>query len=178
MVKEKFYAVYMKDISKYEVADIMAKSPETPIGRGVKFDLSLLSRGRLGEISGKILEIKNDEVMANPTKVKLYPSYVKRFVRRGVSKIDESYLLETSDGQSMRVKPTLITRKKVKRSIETALRREMKEFLTKLFSGEKVKDIFEGVISGEIQKKLSKKLKKTYPLSFCEIRELSIAKKR
>lgn len=178
MVKEKFYTVYMQALSKGELGDILAKSPEKLVGKSVKVDLSALARGKLGEVTGRIIEIKEDSVFTEPTKIKLYPSYVKRFVRRGVSKIDESFLTDSSDNKKVRVKPTLITRKKVKRSVETALIKETRDFLTKLFASQKVEEIFNGIISGEIQKKLSKKLKKIYPLSFCEIREIFIVRKK
>ena len=178
MVKEIFYPVYMQSLSKEEVADILVKNQKELVGKSIKADLSALAKGKLGEIKGKIREVKEGKIFADPTGIKLYPSYIKRFVRRGVSKIDESFIVETSDKIIVRIKPTLITRKRVSRNVQTALRKETKEFLVKLFASQKLDEIFGGVISGEIQKKLSKKLKKVYPLSFCEIREFFIVKKK
>lgn len=178
MVKEKYYAVYLPILSKNEVADIMAKEPKVLTGKGIKIDLASIARGRLGEIKGEIKEIKEGKAIAELRGIKLYPSYVKRFVRRGVTKLDESFIVETSDKKKVRIKPTFITRKRVHRGVQTALRKEVKSFLEKLISTYKTEELIQGIIRGEIQKTLSKKLKKVYPLSFCEIREVLILKKK
>ncbi|RLF35073.1 MAG: hypothetical protein DRM99_05350, partial [Thermoplasmata archaeon] len=174
---EKLYPIYTS-LTKEEVASIFTSDPKELIGRVIKINLSNLARGKLGEVTCKIKEIKEEKILAEPSKIKLYPSYIKRFIRRGITKIDESFLIETSEKNKVRVKPTIITRKKVKGGVETALRKELKLFLTKLFAAQKTDEIFLDTIKGEIQKKLSKKLKRIYPLSFCEIREILIVGKK
>ena len=176
MVKEKFYEVYMEQLTKNSLADILAKPPKELIGKQVKVDLSSLARGKQGEIKGDIIDIKENKALAEVTGLKLYPNYVKRFVRRGATKVDDSIVVEISEKKRIRIKLTFITRKKVNRSVGSALRKEAKDFLTKLLANQKVIEIIKESLEGDLQKKLSKKLKKIYPLSFCEIIELRTIK--
>lgn len=168
----------MPALGKEELISIMAKEANVLIGKNVKIDLAGFARGRLGEISGKIKEIKEGNAILEPKGIRLYPSYIKRFVRRGVTKIEESFIVETSDKVKVRIKPTFITRKKVKGGVGAALRKEVRDFTEKLVGVYKVEELFVAVIRGEIQKKISKKLKKVYPLSFCEIQEIIIKGKK
>lgn len=177
MAKETIYTIYFPDISKEELANITLKS-ENIAGKNIKADLSILARGKLGEIKGVVKELKENKILVDATVLKLYPSYIRRFVRRGVIKIDDSFIITTSDKKKLRIKPTFVTRKKVKGAVETALRKEERDFLAKLCTGYSKDDLFIAIINGDIQKQLSKKLKKVYPLSFCEIREIKLEKKK
>lgn len=178
MVKEKVYGIYLPVLSKDEVANIFTPDPSALVGKIIKVDLSRIAKGKLGEITCNIREVKEEKIFAELQKISLYPSYIKRFIRRGITKIDESFIVESKEKKKLRIKPVLITRKKVKRSVETALHKETRSFLTKLFASQNINEIFIDIIRGEIQKKLSKKLKKVYPLSFCEIREVLIVTKK
>lgn len=177
MVKENFYRIYIKAFGSDELGKILAKSPESLIGKSIKINLSNLARGKLGEAKGRIKEIKDGKANADPTGIKLYPSYIQRFVRRGATKIDESFIVDAKD-QRARVKPVLITRKRIKRSVETALRKELRDFLKKLLAAMTLEDILQSILRGDLQKKLSKRLKKVYPLSFCEIKEVKAVRKK
>ena len=174
MAKEKPIGVYIPTLARDEVASLPAVALPNLTGKRVKVDISRLARGKLGELTCIIKEVKNNRADAEPARLHIFPSYIKRFVRRGISKIDESFFSASSEKIKLRVKPIFITRKKVKRSVETSLRKEAKNFIIKLFNEMTLKDIFSETIKGEVQKKLSKKLKKIYPLSFCEIKELKI----
>lgn len=176
MVGEGIYGVYMPSIAEGEIANLVVKSEKGALGRKIFADLSSISRGKLGDIIGKITEVKNDRVIAEPLGITLYASYIQRFVRRGTTKIDDSFVCETADKRKLRVKPVMITRKKVKRSVHAALVKETRDFLEKSFAEAKMIDLFLETLRGDMQRKLSKKLKKVYPLSFCEIRELLVEK--
>jgi len=176
MVREGLYEVYMPSIAEGEIANLIVKSEKGAIGRKINADLSNIARGKLGELVGKILEIKDDRVIAEPLGIRLYESYIRRFVRRGATKIDDSFVCVTADKRKLRIKPVMITRKKVKGSVHAALIREARDFIEKSFAEEKMNDLFLETLRGDMQRKLSKKLKKTYPLSFCEIRELLVEK--
>ena len=176
MVREGMYEVYMPLIAEGEVANLIVKSEKGTLGRKISADLSSIARGKLGDLIGKITEIKDDKVIAEPCGITLYASYIQRFVRRGTTKIDDSFVCESADKRKLRVKPVMITRKRVKRSVHSALVKETRDFLEKSFAEEKMIDIFLETLSGEMQRKLSKKLKRVYPLSFCEIRELLVEK--
>ena len=84
--------------------------------------------------------------------------------------------MECADSQ-LRIKPFLVTRRKVSRAVRKALRNKAKEELIIYLKNKKTDDIFDEVLRNQLQKTLSLKLKKIYPLSTCEIRILKIEKK-
>ncbi len=175
MPKEKFYPVYFP-IVKEEVAHIIVKDEKAMLGRHVKCDLSAITKGKLGELGGLVNEIKSGKVYASLTAIRLYSTYIRRFVHRGITKIDDSFSVESTDKKKLQIKIVLMTRKKVKGKVEKALRKEARDFLAKTINAATAEDTFVEILQGELQKKLSKKLKKVYPLSFCEIREVLLKK--
>lgn len=177
MARERIYGVNLNLLNR-EVTNIFAKEPERFIGKTVTVDLASITKGKLGELKGIIKEFKGDAFFADAKEIKFYDSFIKRFVRRRITKIDDSFLVETKDDKKLRIKPVLITRKRVKGSVETALRKETRKFLSKLSKSLTSDELFKAILVGDVQKKLSKKLKKIYPLSFCEIRRILIDKKK
>jgi len=82
-----------------------------------------------------------------------------------------------SEDFQLKVKPFLITRRKVSRAVRKALREKAKEELTEYFKDKDIDTIFQDLLKNQIQKPLSLKLKKIYPLSLCEIRVLEAKEK-
>ena len=96
-------------------------------------------------------------------------------VRDSISYVEDSFETECVDAL-LRVKTFLITRKKVPRSVRKALRDSCKKHLTDDLAMKTKEEIFADLMNNRIQKPLSLKLKKIYPLSLCEVRELRIEK--
>ena len=105
------------------------------------------------------------------------PYFLKRMVRKGTNYVEDSFLVNCKNAQ-IRIKPFLITRRKVPRVVRKALRFKAKEELTKYIEDKKSEELFEGMVNNQIQKSLSLKLKKIYPLSLCEIRVFKVEKER
>ena len=123
-----------------------------------------------------VVEIKDKIAVAHPVKIYLLPSYLKRMVRKGTNYVEDSFDAETTDGV-VRIKPFLVTRRKVSRAVRKALRNKAKEELLSYAKVGTILNIFTEVLNNNMQKTLSAKLKKIYPLSTCEIRILEVKKR-
>ena len=143
-------------------------------GRFMKYDLTKLIRGK-GMIL--ILRVKADKEKATsiPKELKLLPYFLKRMVRKGTNYVEDSFLVKCKDAE-IRIKPFLITRRKVPRAVRKALRDKAKEELISYVEKRGFEELFGEIISNRIQKQLSLKLKKIYPLSLCEIRVFRVEK--
>jgi ribosomal protein S3AE len=64
----------------------------------------------------------------------------------------------------------MITRNKVSRAVRNELRKESRKFLEGFVTTRTSKEVFSDLTSNKIQRELSMKLKKIYPLALCEIR--------
>ena len=145
-------------------------------GRYIKYDLTRVLRGK-NLILKSIVQIKKETATAIPQEIKLMPSYLKRMVRKGTNYIEDSFSAETKDAQ-VRIKPFLVTRRKVSRAIRKALREKAKEEIIKYLKDKPIKEVFEDLLRNQLQKTISLKLKKIYPLSLCEIRVFRIIEKK
>ncbi len=134
----------------------------------IKLDITKLLRGK-GCQAKFIIKKENDKFVGKLISLKVYPAYIRRIIRTGTSIIEDSFTCKSKDAV-FKIKPFIVTRKKVHRSICTRLRKEAKEEIINFFQETTKEEIFRDVLSATLQKKISKKLKKIYPLAFCDIR--------
>jgi ribosomal protein S3AE len=101
------------------------------------------------------------------------PYFLKRMVRKGTNYVEDSFSAKCEDAQ-MRIKPFLVTRRKVSRKVRKALRDKAREEIIDYIKNKKSAELFDEIAKNTLQKPLSIKLKKIYPLSLCEIRVLKV----
>ena len=136
--------------------------------RTITMDLTRQLRGKSIELSLRV-KIKNEKAIAIPKKIKLMPYFIRRMIRKRISYVEDSFTTQTQESL-VKIKPFLITRKKVSRAVRKTLRNLTKNWLEDYLKERKDEEIFNEILSNRLQKPLSLKLKKTYPLSLCEIR--------
>jgi ribosomal protein S3AE len=168
--KKRFFEVEMPIVNKetllqaYELSELE--------GRNIIYDLTRILKGKNLLMSLQV-KIGGEKAIASPKKMQLLPCYIQRMMRKGTNYVEDSFTAKCKDNQ-VRIKPFLITRRKVSRAIRKALRNKAKEDLTEYCKGKTSEEFFEDVMRNTIQRELSMRLKKIYPLSLCEIRILAI----
>ena len=145
----------------------VAGPEEKAIGKTIKLDLTRKLRGKSLEITFQIF--KDEKLFALPKKMILMKSYIRRMLRKNISYIEDSIKIKCTDIRGT-IKPFLITRKRVSRAVRRNLRNTTKEFLIEFTKDKDYLNVCEAIYHGDLQKALLPKLKKIYPLSFCEIR--------
>lgn len=133
----------------------------------IKIDLSRKLKGRGLDITFQILN--RDSIFAIPKKMKLIKSYIIKMIRKNSSYVEDSFKADCKDIK-VTIKPFLITRKKVSKAVCKNLRNTAKTFLIENLKEKNYIEICNEIFQGNLQKELLPKLKKIYPLSFCEIR--------
>ncbi|MCR4285091.1 MAG: hypothetical protein NUV97_03560 [archaeon] len=134
----------------------------------IKLDLTRRMRGKGLTITFKIFQ-NEKKLVAIPKKMELVKAYIRRVMRKRTDYVEDSFLAHCSDIQTI-VKPLLITRKKVSRVVRKNLRNTCKEFLLEYLKERSYNEICYELLEGSLQKTLLPKLKKIYPLSFCDLR--------
>ncbi|MBU4086779.1 MAG: hypothetical protein KKB21_04360 [Nanoarchaeota archaeon] len=153
---------------------LIAYSIEELDNRTVKLDLTRILRGKSLEAIVKI-KVKDEKAEGEVSELNLLGFFIRRMMRNNISYVEDSLSLDCLDSV-MRIKPFLITRKKVTRAVRKALRDAAKKYLEDYAKESTSEDIFQDIASNKIQKNLSGKLKKVYPLALCEIRMSKIEK--
>ena len=171
--KKKFFDVEIPLVRKE--TQLQAFEIEDLNGRIISYDLTRILRGKSMTLQA-VIEVKDGKATAIPREIKLMPYFLQRMVRKGTNYVEDSFSVECKDSQ-IRIKPFLVTRRKVSRAVRKALRKKAKEELIAYIKERKTDDIFDEILRNQLQKTLSLKLKKIYPLSTCEIRILKIEKR-
>ena len=165
-VKKSFFEVRVP-LSSTKIV-LYGESAESMIGRFVKLDLTRSLKGKSLEIKYKV-GIDNNILVGEPVSLQLIGSYIRRMMRRGADYVEDSFVAECKDGK-VSVKPFMITRNKVSREIRKSLRDEARNHLISLCKTRNVMEMFSDITTNKVQRELSLRLKKIYPLALCEIR--------
>ena len=122
-------------------------------GRMIKYDLTRMLKGKSMILISKI-KVENDKAISVPREIRLMPYFLRRMVRKGTNYIEDSFIAQCIDTK-VRIKPFLITRRKVSRAIRSALRQKTKTELENYLKNKNSEEIFSEILSGQIQKQFS-----------------------
>lgn len=143
-------------------------TPEELHNKTIKLDLTRKLRGKGLTIKLRIFN-QEGKLFAIPNSLILSSSYIRRMMRKRTNYVEDSFLVRCSDIR-VTFKPHLITRKKVSRVVRKNLRNTTKDFIIEYCKEKDYMTIAQEIFDGTLQKTLLPKLKKVYPLSFCDIR--------
>lgn len=141
----------------------------------IKIDLTKNLKGKSLELRARVKK-EADGLYGEPMSLELIPSYIRRMIRKGSDYVEDSFEVNCKDAV-LRIKPFMLTRKKVSRSVRNELRITARKHLEGHMTIRTSSEIFSEVMTNKIQKELFLKLKKIYPLSLCEIRVTEIVSK-
>jgi len=143
-------------------------APDDFDGKVITLDMTRNLRGKNLELR---MRVKNDggRLYAVPVSSIIAGSYIRRAMRRGADYVEDSFKVTCKDAIIV-VKPFMITRRRVSRAVRKVLRDNARKYVEDYMSIRNAKELFSDVVVGKLQKGMSLKLKKIYPLAFCEIR--------
>ena len=143
-------------------------TPEDLHNKTIKLDLTRKLRGKGLTIKLRIFN-QEEKLFAIPNNLTLTSSYIRRMMRKRTNYVEDSFQARCTDIQAT-FKPHLITRKKVSRAVRKNLRNTAREFIIEYTKERDYITVCHEIFDGTLQKTLLPKLKKIYPLSFCDIR--------
>lgn len=151
------------------------------IGRCISVNLMAITRDPKKQnmtLKFRANALSGDDVLTELIGYELSSSTIKRLVKRGKDRLDDSILVKTQDGKSVVIKPFMVTVSKTKSTIRANLRNSN----TKLIAQEAARIPFDKLIlditTFKFQKGIKDMLKKIYPLKSYEIRFAEIANAR
>lgn len=171
--KKKFFDVKIPMIGKE--TQMQAYELEELNGRFMKYDLTRALKGKSVMLTLSV-HVEGNDATTTPKKLEVMPYFIRRMVRKGTNYVEDSFETECKDA-SLTIKPFLVTRRKVSRAVRKTLRNECKKELIDYVKEKTSEHLFDEVLKNSLQKRLSIKLKKIYPLALCEIRVLDSKKK-
>jgi|SRR3989339_396924 len=170
VIKKSFFDVKSSLISSK--ISLYGTTKEEMVGKTVNLDLTRILRGKNLEFKMKV-KLDGENLVGEPVSLNLAGAFIRRMMRKGSDYVEDSFITECKDCNVV-IKPFLITRNKVSRAVRNLLRTTTRKYLEGYLKARTSKEVFSDIMSNKIQKELSFKLKKVYPLALCEIRVFEI----
>ena len=174
LIKKTFFDVKSSLVSSK--ISLYGASKEEMVGKTVNLDLTRILRGKNLEFKMKV-KLEGDSLVGEPVSLNLAGAFIRRMMRKGSDYVEDSFVTACKDGKVI-IKPFLITRNKVSRTVRNLLRVNTRKYLEGYLKARTTKEVFSDIMSNKIQKELSFKLKKIYPLALCEIRVFEITNEK
>jgi ribosomal protein S3AE len=169
-IKKKFFDVEIPLTATK--AKLYAGNPEELHNKVVTIDMTKNLKGKNLELKARV-HLKDGKLTSNLISMIVVPSSIRRVLRRGTDYVEDSFVTSCKDAL-LRVKPFMLTRNRVSRAVRREIRNATRKFLESYMTIKNTKEIFSELMTNKLQKNLSLKVKKVYPLAFCEIRWIEV----
>jgi ribosomal protein S3AE len=117
-----------------------------------------------------VTSVKDGRANTMLTGYDVAPGFLKRLIRRGRSKISDSFLITTQDDVVVRIKPVLITQSRVSAGTSTLLRLGFKSQMKDLASKETFSSLAVQFLDGRLQRHFRQSLSKIAVLKHFELK--------
>ncbi len=117
----------------------------------------------------QIINVEGDKAYTRFKGHELARDYMKSLVRRKSSKIQGIFDVTTSDGYGLRITAVTLTSYRCKSSQKRAIRKIMKEIITKHASQVTFDQLIQDMVFGKLSMEIFNEAKKIYPLRKVEI---------
>jgi len=178
VVKKKWVPMYAPPFFAEQVlGECYIEDAESLIDRKIRISMMNLtreSRKQAISVTFKVISTKGAGVQTAMCGYEMAHNAAKRLVRKGRTKVMDSFLVKTKDKKIIRVKPYIVARSRVPMSLQNKMRLQAREILAQEGARQSYQKFLEDVIQGKIQKGLKVNLQKIYPLSACELRQVVI----
>jgi ribosomal protein S3AE len=121
-----------------------------------------------------VKDVKEGKAHTQAVALQMTPSAVKRLMRRGRDKVDDSFTLKIAGGRAVRVKPVLVTNTKCSKATQTDIRLAVRRRLRDYFARMKFEDIVKEIVDTKVQRMLKDIAGKTHPVRSADIREIFV----
>ncbi len=180
--KKKWIEIYApKEFNNMLLGESLVMSADQLMGKTVEANLMTLTgdiKKQNVNVKFLVTEVKDNKAKTIVTSYKITPASIKRMVRRSRDRVDHSFVAESKDGFSVRIKPLIITRNNTSKAVLTTLRKKAEFLLTKYLNKVKFQDFISDVIIHKIQKELRAQLSEVYPLRMCLVRWVTVVDKK
>jgi small subunit ribosomal protein S3Ae len=169
-----------KTFLEQEIGETLFELPKSIIGKKVTVNLMALTgdpKKQGFNVTFEITEVKENSAMTECIAFEMTPASVKRMVRRGRERLDDSFVAMTNDGKLVRIKPFMLTRFNTSKSVTTAIRKLVQREVQKYVNSNTFDSVVKDLVANRLQSKVRELLKKIYPTNVFEIRRLYLLSK-
>ena len=126
----------------------------------------------------RIVDVKEGKGQTEFLGFESMPSAIKRLVRRGRTKIEDSFVVQTADRKLVRVKPLMVTSNVAANGVTAAIRRVVRNNISRAAQKLTYEKLAEEVITFKMQKQLQGLVSKITPVRNSEIKAFLIVERQ
>jgi small subunit ribosomal protein S3Ae len=176
--RKKWHTIVAPDTyGNIPLGETMALEPKDLVGRTIEINLMHLTRNMKKQnvnATFKIIDVQNGQGMTKSFAYVMQPASIKRLVRAGRDRVDESFIIKSKDGVYGRMKPLFITGAHQSASERTKIRRASVSFVRKYAAEKTLEELFKDIVDGKLQKELNNKIREFTRLRTCEVRVFEV----
>jgi len=124
-----------------------------------------------------IVKLKEGKAHTALTGIAMTPSGMKRLIRRGRSKVEDSFLARLKDGEVVRVKPVVVTINSASKAAQTSIRLAVREKVKDILGKSTLDSFVNEVLQNKIQKLLKEVANKSHPTRTADIKAIQLLPK-
>jgi small subunit ribosomal protein S3Ae len=178
-VKKKHWAQILapKSFDNMVLGESFIAEKEELLSKSITANLMVLTddpRKQAYNVRFDIKEVKEGKGYTQVIGMEMTPSAVKRLIRRGRDKVDDSFVVRIGGGRLVRVKPVLVTNTKASKAAQTEIRLTVRKRLRDMYAKMRFDDIVREIIDMKTQRQLRDLCSKTHPLRSADIREIVV----
>jgi len=162
--KKKWFTIFApKLFDQKEIAETVAEKPETLKGRVINYNArELTGNPKKNHITlfFKVFDVQGLKVYTKLIGHEINPGFLKRLVRRRISKMETNQIVNLKGNQKARVKTVVVSGKKLTRIKETAVRKIMLEKIEYSAKKRDFDDFVNEMVFGNISIKIQNEAKK------------------
>lgn len=162
-----------ESFGKEVIGESLVASPSDLVGRVVTVNLASLTddiRQQHINLKFRVVSVEGEAAITELLSFEVMPAALKRLMRRGVDRVDASFVAETADGKKVRVKPFILTKAYARGTILRLLRKSLAEFISEEAKKVSFDEFVKSLISNKFQMGIKSALKKIYPVKSSEVR--------
>ena len=174
--KDWYQIVAPKFFGDFVIGETIAMEPKQLKGRVIETSLTDITGDPTKyylKFYFKVEEVKDKKAITRFFGHDCTRDFLARIVRRRANRIDTNDVINLKDNK-IRVKSVAISNRKISKSLEIKVRRNIRELVIENVSKMKTEEFLREIIDGKLQQKIRKSLSKVYPLRQFEFRKTEV----
>ncbi len=173
-----WYNVMAPDMfDRAKVSEALADEPEKLIGRVAEVTVQDLT-GDFAKMhikmSFKIIDVRGSDAHTTFVGHDMASDYVRRMTRRKRTKTDLIVDAYTRDKFLLRIKPLIISERRIKSSQQTAIRKKVYDVINNYTRTRSLNEVVKGIIGGQMGREAAVACKVIQPMQRVEIRKTEV----
>jgi ribosomal protein S3AE len=147
------------------------------LGKAIKINMMYVTgnvKNQNIRLTFRVVEVDSGKALTVLSKYEQIPYYLGRFIKAGSNLIEDSYEFESKDKKKILIKPMMVTKNKVSRTVLSSLRLKSRELFQKEISSKTYDEFIASLIGAKVQNSFRNELKKIFPLKTFEFKKVEL----